>query len=187
MLTKPSSQVNRACYQKSERLRLCWHIKHEWRTEDNCHKKGKRNSCFKNHGACSSIGQTKSIHGKTCRPIRKSLRSNSHRISSFNGCCANIGFRHVFQYLAVPFTYSYRGFLPQRLHISVPATVFVAITIAARRGVIIKGGIYVEKFAKVKRVVFDKTGTLTLGRPSVHEVRLVQRTEEEALAYGCGT
>ena len=72
---------------------------------------------------------------------------------------------------------------PSAFIISVPATVFVAITIAARRGVIIKGGIYVEKLAKVKRVVFDKTGTLTMGRPAVHEVRLAQRTEEEALAY----
>ncbi len=76
---------------------------------------------------------------------------------------------------------------PSAFIISVPATVFVAITIAARRGVIIKGGIYVEKLAQVKRVVFDKTGTLTLGRPAVHQVRLVQRNEEEtereALAY----
>ena len=72
---------------------------------------------------------------------------------------------------------------PSAFIISVPATVFVAITIAARRGVIIKGGIYVEKLAKVKKVVFDKTGTLTLGRPAVHEVRLVQKTEEEALTY----
>ena len=71
---------------------------------------------------------------------------------------------------------------PSAFIISVPATVLVAITVAARRGVIIKGGIYVEKLAKVKRVVFDKTGTLTLGRPAVHEVRLVERTEEDALA-----
>jgi len=71
---------------------------------------------------------------------------------------------------------------PSAFIISVPATVLVAITVAAKRGVIIKGGIYVEKLAKVKRVVFDKTGTLTLGRPAVHEVRLVERTEEDALA-----
>jgi len=49
--------------------------------------------------------------------------------------------------------------------------------------VIIKGGIFVEKLAKVKKVVFDKTGTLTLGRPAVHQVRLAQRTEQEALAF----
>ncbi len=71
---------------------------------------------------------------------------------------------------------------PSAFIISVPATILVAITVAARRGVIIKGGIYVEKLAKVKRVVFDKTGTLTLGRPTVHEVRLTQRTELDALA-----
>jgi len=34
---------------------------------------------------------------------------------------------------------------PSAFIISVPATVFVAITIAAKRGVIIKGGVYIEK------------------------------------------
>ncbi|MCW4025481.1 MAG: cation-translocating P-type ATPase [Candidatus Bathyarchaeota archaeon] len=73
---------------------------------------------------------------------------------------------------------------PSAFIISVPATVFMAITIAAKRGVVIKGGIYIEKLAKVKQVVFDKTGTLTMGRPSVHKVRLVQQKEEkEAIAY----
>jgi len=91
---------------------------------------------------------------------------------------------------SMPFhTWLYRSLIllvvscPSAFIISVPATILVAITIAARRGVIIKGGIYVEKLAKIKRVVFDKTGTLTLGRPAVHEVRLVERTENEALAY----
>lgn len=72
---------------------------------------------------------------------------------------------------------------PSAFIISVPATIFIAITIAARRGVIIKGGSYVEKLARIKTVVFDKTGTLTLGRPIVHEVRPVEKTQEEALAY----
>ena len=72
---------------------------------------------------------------------------------------------------------------PSAFIVSVPATVFVAITIAAKRGVIIKGGVFVEKLARVKTVVFDKTGTLTLGKPAVHEVRPVERAELEALAY----
>jgi Zn2+/Cd2+-exporting ATPase len=72
---------------------------------------------------------------------------------------------------------------PSAFIISVPATVFIAITIAAKRGVIIKGGIYIEKLYKVKTVVFDKTGTLTMGRPAVHEIRSVERPQEEALAY----
>jgi Cd2+/Zn2+-exporting ATPase len=72
---------------------------------------------------------------------------------------------------------------PSAFVISVPATIFVAITIAARRGVIIKGGVYVEKLNRVKTVVFDKTGTLTLGRPGVHEIRSVERPQEEVLAF----
>jgi Zn2+/Cd2+-exporting ATPase len=72
---------------------------------------------------------------------------------------------------------------PSAFIISVPATVFIAITIAARRGVIIKGGVYVEKLARVRSVVFDKTGTLTLGKPIVHEVRQVEKNGKEALAY----
>ena len=72
---------------------------------------------------------------------------------------------------------------PSAFVISVPATVFVAITIAARRGVIIKGGVYVEKLNRVKTVVFDKTGTLTLGKPAVHEFRTVERPLVESLGF----
>ncbi|MCL5876821.1 MAG: cadmium-translocating P-type ATPase [Candidatus Bathyarchaeota archaeon] len=74
---------------------------------------------------------------------------------------------------------------PSAFIISVPATIFVAITIAAKRGVIIKGGVFIEKLAGVKRVVFDKTGTLTLGRQAVHEVKRVDISvaEDEAITY----
>ncbi len=72
---------------------------------------------------------------------------------------------------------------PSAFIISVPATVFVAITIAAKRGVIIKGGVYIEKLNRIKTVVFDKTGTLTLGKPKVHEIRSVARPKDEALAF----
>ena len=72
---------------------------------------------------------------------------------------------------------------PSAFIISVPATVFIAITIAAKRGVIVKGGVYIEKLARVKTVVFDKTGTLTMGRPAVHEVRSVDRSESDALGF----
>jgi Cd2+/Zn2+-exporting ATPase len=72
---------------------------------------------------------------------------------------------------------------PSAFIISVPATIFVAITVAAKRGVIVKGGVFMEKLARVKTVVFDKTGTLTLGRPAVHEVRSVERPTDEALGF----
>jgi Cd2+/Zn2+-exporting ATPase len=67
--------------------------------------------------------------------------------------------------------------------ISVPATIFTAVTMAARKGVIIKGGIYVEKMAKVRAVVFDKTGTLTFGTPVVHQVKADGELDQKALAY----
>ena len=72
---------------------------------------------------------------------------------------------------------------PSAFVISVPATIFTAVTIAARKGVIIKGGIYMEKMAKVKAVVFDKTGTLTLGAPAVHNIMANGELNPEVLTY----
>ncbi|MDR0373162.1 MAG: cation-translocating P-type ATPase [Nitrososphaerota archaeon] len=104
----------------------------------------------------------------------------------------------VFTTVVLPFvfgggfqTWFYRSLIlivvscPSAFIISVPATVFIAITIAAKRGVIIKGGIFIEKLARVKHVVFDKTGTLTLGRQAVHKVRSVDisQAEDDAVRY----
>jgi len=73
---------------------------------------------------------------------------------------------------------------PSAFVLSVPATFFTAITTAARKGVIIKGGVYVEKMDKVKTVVFDKTGTLTLGQPAVRKINcLNQVNDQRALVY----
>lgn len=72
---------------------------------------------------------------------------------------------------------------PSAFIVSVPATIFTAVTVAARRGVLVKGGIYIEKMAKVKAVIFDKTGTLTLGKPVVNDVDSVEKTDQQALKY----
>lgn len=72
---------------------------------------------------------------------------------------------------------------PSAFIISVPATIFMAVTIAAKRGVIVKGGVYIEKLARVNSVVFDKTGTLTLGKPTVHEIRGLEKSYEQTLMY----
>lgn len=59
---------------------------------------------------------------------------------------------------------------PCPLLIGVPVAIIGAISLAAKRGIIVKNPAMLEDVGRVKIVMFDKTGTLTYGRPSVTKV-----------------
>lgn len=72
---------------------------------------------------------------------------------------------------------------PCALVISIPVTYVAAIGNASRKGVLIKGGIYLEELGRLRAVAMDKTGTLTRGQPRLVEIRPTGgRSDDEVLA-----
>jgi Cu+-exporting ATPase len=56
---------------------------------------------------------------------------------------------------------------PCAMGLATPAAIMAAANAAARRGILIRDGIALEKAGKITAVIFDKTGTLTIGKPEV--------------------
>ncbi|MFO0802684.1 MAG: heavy metal translocating P-type ATPase [Gemmataceae bacterium] len=71
---------------------------------------------------------------------------------------------------------------PCALVISTPVSIVAALAAAARNGVLVKGGMYIEAPGRLNAIAMDKTGTLTVGKPSVAElVPLNGHTEIELI------
>jgi Cu+-exporting ATPase len=56
---------------------------------------------------------------------------------------------------------------PCAMGLATPAAIMAAANAAARRGILIRDGVALEKAGKITAVIFDKTGTLTMGKPEV--------------------
>lgn len=59
---------------------------------------------------------------------------------------------------------------PCALVISTPAATLSALAFAARKGILVRGGEFIERAATIDTIIFDKTGTLTAGKPALVEI-----------------
>lgn len=69
---------------------------------------------------------------------------------------------------------------PCALVIATPVTVVSGLAAAARRGILIKGGVYLEEARKLRAIALDKTGTITEGKPRLVATEVLSPSDPEA-------
>jgi Cd2+/Zn2+-exporting ATPase len=85
------------------------------------------------------------------------------------------------------FTWTYRALVllviacPCALVIATPVSVVSGLTAMARRGVLIKGGAFLESIGKLRALALDKTGTITEGRPRVLQIIALDGSSEDEI------
>jgi Cd2+/Zn2+-exporting ATPase len=70
---------------------------------------------------------------------------------------------------------------PCALILAAPTATVASLGRAAKAGILVKGGQFLERVASVQAVLFDKTGTLTLGEPSVEEIACIPGVDKKEL------
>jgi len=70
------------------------------------------------------------------------------------------------------------------IRVAAPTAMLSSMTLAARRGIIVKSGRHMERLAEADTILFDKTGTLTRGHPEVVEIVSYQRRIDERRLIG---
>lgn len=76
---------------------------------------------------------------------------------------------------------------PCALVISTPVSIYSAVGNASKKGILIKGGKYLEAIGEIKAIAFDKTRTLTYGRPEISDIiPYGKNSREDVLACASG-
>tara|TARA_B100000401_G_scaffold426821_1_gene357794 strand:+ start:146 stop:2245 length:2100 start_codon:yes stop_codon:yes gene_type:complete len=101
---------------------------------------------------------------------------------------AILTFIFTFYYFKIPFEESLLRSIavlviscPCAMGLATPTAVMVGVGLAAKKGILIKGGRTLEKLASVKHLVFDKTGTLTTGEFKISKIEIKENHDEKVV------